>query len=127
MHVHGRGNPGIRPRRHRPGVQSGDRDMGPVSVGVDIGQKVDPTAIVVCEAERRETGRMVPPTFFTNRTPRLVSHHETRYEVRHMERLPLGTPYPAVATRIAEVIGNLRMLLGVAHLRVTAIVDVAGV
>jgi len=79
-----------------------------VSVGVDIGQKVDPSAIVVCEATERASGRMVPPSFFTNRTPRLVPHRETRYEARHMERLPLGTPYPAVAVRVAEVIESLR-------------------
>jgi hypothetical protein len=50
-----------------------------VRIGVDVGQRVDPTAIAVCE---QEGGRFV---------------------VRHLERLALGTPYPQVAKRISEV------------------------
>ena len=46
--------------------------MGHVTIGVDVGQRVDPTAIAVCERK------------------------DDRYIVRHLERLPLGTPYPAV-------------------------------
>jgi hypothetical protein len=45
-------------------------------VGVDIGQQVDPTAIVVIES--------VPPA----------------YHVRHIERLPLGMRYPAIVDRV---------------------------
>ncbi len=60
----------------------------PVFIGVDIGQKVDPTTIVVAEAFKNERpGRRA----------------EYRYEVRHMERLPIGTSYPDVGKRIAEV------------------------
>ena len=48
----------------------------PVSLvaGLDIGQRVDPSAIALAEADG-------DPTAFT---------------VRYLERLPLGTPYPAV-------------------------------
>ena len=53
--------------------------MGSVTIGVDVGQRVDPTAIAVCERQG------------------------DRYNVRHLERLTLGTPYPAVAERIGEV------------------------
>ncbi len=62
-----------------------------VVIGVDIGQKRDPTAICVVESEKRpgENGRQ-------------VWHHTAR----HLERLPLGTPYPEVAKRIAEVAHN---------------------
>jgi hypothetical protein len=59
--------------------------MGAVTVGVDIGQKRDPTAIAVVEQEERRDS-------------------ETHHIVRHLERLPLGSPYPAVAKRVAEVV-----------------------
>jgi hypothetical protein len=59
--------------------------VGAVTVGVDIGQRRDPTAIAVVEQERRGS--------------------ETHHIVRHLERLPLGSPYPAVAERIAAVVG----------------------
>ena len=52
--------------------------MGPV-IGVDIGQKRDPTAICVVESEER-----------LEENNREVWH----YMVRHLERLPLGTPVP---------------------------------
>src|SRR5215217_6608690 len=62
--------------------------MGAVTVGVDIGQRRDPTAIAVVEQEeRRDT--------------------ETHHMVRHLERLPLGSPYPAVAERVAAVVGGV--------------------
>ena len=59
--------------------------MGAVTVGVDIGQRRDPTAIAVVEQEeRRDT--------------------ETHHIARHLERVPLGSPYPAVAERVAAVV-----------------------
>jgi hypothetical protein len=58
--------------------------MGSVTVGVDIGQRRDPTAIAVVEQVRRST--------------------ETHHMARHLERLPLGSPYPVVAERVAVVI-----------------------
>jgi len=67
--------------------------MGPVTVGVDIGQKVDPTAIAVNEIEwRRDDGG------------KRVDYHI----IRHLERLTLGTPYPRVAERLGEVIAGVR-------------------
>lgn len=61
--------------------------MAPL-IGIDIGQKRDPTAIAVVETEKREDG-----------------YH---FLVRHLERLPLGTPYPAVAERVAEIAASVR-------------------
>lgn len=58
-----------------------------VTIGVDIGQKRDPTAVCVSECDRRsENGRD-------------VSH----FVIRYLQRMPLGTPYPSVARRVAEV------------------------
>ena len=66
--------------------------MGVVVVGVDIGQKYDPTAIAVVEHEwRKRDGR-----------------EEDHWLIRHLERLPLGTPYPQVADRLEEVVGNVK-------------------
>lgn len=57
-------------------------------VGADIGQKVDPTAIVVAEALFAGSGRGAAWGF----------------TIRHMERLPLNTSYPDVAARILQVV-----------------------
>ncbi len=79
-----------------------------VTVGVDIGQKVDPTAIVVCEATRPQPSTTVvaPGVMRTLRPPAKV---ETSYTARMIQRLPLGTPYPDVAAAIVEVVANLRL------------------
>jgi hypothetical protein len=76
-----------------------------VSIGVDIGQLVDPTAI--CVGEREERRQTAPDIWHLPngtvqdhpRTLRAEEHHVIRY----LERLPLGTPYPDVAQRIARV------------------------
>ncbi len=59
-----------------------------LTVGVDVGQQQDPTAIVVNDTtwEERE-GRV-----------------ERIHQVRRAERLDLGTPYPDVAKRVAAVV-----------------------
>jgi hypothetical protein len=66
--------------------------MVAVAVGVDIGQKHDPTAIAVVEAQWRECD----------------GRSEEYYVTRFLERLPLGTPYPAVAQRVETVIEGIR-------------------
>ncbi len=66
--------------------------MGAVIIGVDIGQKHDPTAIAVAEVESRQAG----------------AYAEEYYLIRHLERLPIGTPYPAVVTRLGDVVNNTR-------------------
>lgn len=69
-----------------------------IVIGVDIGQKHDPTALCVAEPDRREVGGRV----------------ETHFNVRHLERLPLGTPYPRVAQRVAVVAGKVQDRAGTA-------------
>ena len=61
-----------------------------VQVGVDIGQKLDPTALVVIELQRR--GR------------------EMHFVARAVQRLALGTTYPAVAARLGEIDRKLRAM-----------------
>jgi hypothetical protein len=69
-----------------------------VTIGVDVGQKHDPTAIAVMESQRRavEGGGPSAPD------RRWEEHHLAR----HLERLPLGTPYPQVAERLAAIVNN---------------------
>jgi hypothetical protein len=62
--------------------------MGPIAIGIDIGQKRDPTAVCVAELEYRDRA--------------------DHWLARHLERLPLGTPYPQVAERVQTVIANIR-------------------
>lgn len=59
-----------------------------IQIGADIGQRVDPTAIVVSEVLKEEDG--------------------THYEVRHIERLMLDTPYPQVVARLVEIHDHLK-------------------
>lgn len=80
-----------------------DKSEG-IQIGIDIGQRRDPTAIVVVEKERR--GRMYHvPTYDYERRPPTEGH--LHYVVRHMERLPLGTTYPEVAKRLAQIYNKL--------------------
>jgi len=66
---------------------------GTVTVGIDIGQKRDPTAIAVVETQRRVTPQS--------------GREETYHLVRHLERVPLGTAYPQVAARLAALVAAL--------------------
>jgi len=84
-----------------------------VSIGVDIGQKVDPTAIAVVEAKRRDVA-------------------EWAFLTRHLERLSLGTPFRDAAQRTSEVVAGVRdrMLAAGERLErgaVTVNVDATGV
>lgn len=82
--------------------------MGLVTIGVDLGQKRDPTAICVAEDDPREA------------EPRSERH----FIIRHLERLPLGTSYPRVADRLAEVTDGARARAGSSP---TIYVDATGV
>jgi hypothetical protein len=58
-----------------------------VTMGIDVGQKRDPTAVCIAQSEWREVeGRM-----------------EIHFTIRHLERLPLGTPYPEVVERVGRL------------------------
>ena len=65
-------------------------------VGLDLGQKVDPSAVVV--VERIECRR----AFMGSSFERLV--------VRFVERMPLGTPYPRVVERVRRIVSSQELL-----------------
>src|SRR5690349_20109168 len=73
--------------------------------GLDLGQKVDPSAVVV--VERIEHRRAVMGSAFE----KLV--------VRFAERMPLGTPYPKVVERVREIVTS-QFLRGNCELAVDA-------
>jgi len=79
-----------------------------ITIGVDIGQKRDPTAICVAEREDRE----------------IEGKQQVHFLIRHLERLPLGTPYPRVAERVARITDRVRARAGE---RPTVLVDATGV
>lgn len=66
------------------------------TIGADLGQTTDPTAIVIIETIDKpvpqiRSGVMVAPT-------RKISH-----QVRHIERLPLRTPYDRVVEHVVRL------------------------
>ena len=78
--------------------------MGTVVVGVDVGQRRDPTAIAVVEHTPRERAQVTPASrpssaLVLDATVQTEQH----YVVRHLEALPLGTLYPVMAARVADV------------------------
>jgi len=86
-----------------------------VLIGVDLGQMRDPSAVVVAEGVRRDSGKTeivkrfprdgdTPPSAWERRI------REAAYLVRHVERLPLRTPYRQVGRRIADIVERLEDL-----------------
>ena len=65
--------------------------MSTFILGLDLGQTNDYSALIVAEQIMPEPA--VPPA---DRRP--------RYDVRHIERFPLGTPYPAIVDATVETL-----------------------
>jgi len=84
--------------------------MGVVTLGLDIGQRVDPTALAALEVGLRP------------REDRKGT--EAHYTARYLARLPLGTSYPRVAARVAEVATGIARRTGT---RPILYVDATGV
>ncbi|HET8908810.1 MAG TPA: hypothetical protein VFN11_17780 [Ktedonobacterales bacterium] len=86
---------------------------GEIHIGLDIGQKVDPTALVVVETLDVPSGR-TQETWqhygLADWDKRRAGTQETRYVVRTLERIKLGTGYPEVCARVVEVLVKLRQL-----------------
>ena len=69
-------------------------------VGLDLGQRQDPTALAVLEW-REWAGPRDPVTFEYRR--------ETALSLRHLERIPLGTAYPEVVARVARMVRSRQL------------------
>ena len=80
-------------------------------VGLDLGQQTDPTAIAVLERTAIQTG--------FDRV-NWVPVEQDVYHLRHLERLPLKTPYAAVVEHVREILQPLAP-------RATLVVDATGI
>jgi hypothetical protein len=63
-----------------------------VTAGVHFGQRRDPTAICVAKIEERQVAG------------RYVNH----FNIRRLERLPVGTRYPVVVERVTRIVQKIR-------------------
>lgn len=68
------------------------------AVGIDIGQAHDPTAIAVVSR--------IDTTTASARLQRANSEPRPRYEVQHLERLPLGMAYPRQVDRLETMVAR---------------------
>jgi hypothetical protein len=69
-------------------------------LGLDIGQSIDPSAVCVLQHVRRPLGTWVPD----DRAKRWRQAVDEKFLVRHLERLPLGTPYPLQVEHVARLL-----------------------
>lgn len=90
-------------------------------VGVDLGQSNDPTAICVIEHNHEPLSSWK----ITRDTASLCEERQDvadRYDVRHLERMPLGMPYPAVVAHVAQLLQRPPLCDGA-----TLVIDETGV
>src|SRR5580700_1607622 len=66
-------------------------------VGLDLGQKQDFSAVAVVEREEHRLTWMAPA--------------QPCMRVRHLERMPLGTPYVNVVRRVSEIMQHRALAL----------------
>jgi hypothetical protein len=110
-----------------------DAILNSISIGVDIGKITDPTAISIAEVVRVETGRYRAckpvPAHIDIKTGQFVKARDaepvmrTRFIIRQIGRLALGTSYPDVAEKIVGMLCDDRF----AGRRVRMLIDVTGV
>lgn len=87
--------------------------LNPINIGIDIGKITDPTAVSIAEVVQAETGRFRPCKRVLPHIDRekglwqspqdAIPVLQTRFIIRQIGRMPLGTSYPDVATKIADV------------------------
>jgi hypothetical protein len=108
--------------------------LNPVTVGIDVGQIHDPTALSVAEVVRAHTGKFrygkehhipahVDANMLFHKAQDADPVMRSRYIIRHIERLRLLTSYPTIANYIADMLCNPLF----AHRDVRALIDVTGV
>lgn len=100
-------------------------------IGVDLGQAQDFTALVVLEVAKQDTGKIEPDyqaiiskSMWTDRIVEASKPiFEKHYTVRHIDRLPIGTPYPEQVRQIAGLVRQIKQQGGSS----TLVVDQTGV
>lgn len=96
-----------------------------VTVGCDLGQRRDPTAVCVTEAQLRPTGRVLVSATHGDGSVTESPELAVFFAVRFLERQELGTSYPDVAARLAGIVGKLERSLPDA--RLSLVMDSTGV
>jgi hypothetical protein len=78
-------------------------------VGVDLGQQRDYTAISVLERGHVPAGEKYNAKYHHRGREVFAARQPVRreYQVRHLERPELGTPYPKIAARVVELLKSL--------------------
>lgn len=76
-------------------------------LGVDLGQQMDPTAMVLAEHSRRIFDPNIQDTPEWDRRPKKIRNF---YQVPFLERVPLGTPYTEIAERVSTIIANPKIV-----------------
>jgi hypothetical protein len=89
-------------------------------VGCDFGQAADFSAVSVLEQVCVSTTELV---IKGHEPPQMVTAKVHEYHLRHLQRLALGTSYPAVV----EHVGTIMKALPEARLRPALVVDATGV
>lgn len=82
-----------------------------LTIGIDIGQRSDPTAIALAEMQWRAT----PPkqmAMFPAMKP-----YEEHYVIRHLGRLKLGTDYPTIAEKLVGYVKDVEDRVHAASLK----------
>ena len=82
-------------------------------LGLDLGQARDYSAIAIVERRVALTGAHDPVTY--------LQHTRTRIVVRHLERIPLRTPYPDVVERVRQRVQPYR------NRQIQVVLDATGV
>jgi len=90
-------------------------------LGVDIGKIKDPAALLLLQRARTFTPGGFDPASGE------AGAWKTRYAVLFLERLPLGTSYPAVVERLASVCDSLAAQESVTGPLIEVVIDVTGV
>src|SRR5690348_1316268 len=84
--------------------------MGQFFIGVDLGQAKDYTAIAIIERVARKGD-----------FDHVYRVHEMHWDLqlRYLERVPLGVPYPDIAARVVRIT-EAKPILGICHVAVDA-------
>jgi hypothetical protein len=75
-------------------------------VGLDIAQSHDFTALSVLEHQRVALPTWTTKPGANNYSNALVQDTQNHFDVRHLERLPLGMAYPAIISYVAEFLSR---------------------
>lgn len=81
-------------------------------LGVDLGQSSDPTAICVLHHTVTPLDEWDQQIGGEVKAKHSRQRHRTRFDVRHLERVPLGTPYPEVVQRVGDLLARTPLRQG---------------